>query len=142
MADVDVEVLMCWTRSQFQISVLKSWRRSFEGTSLDTTMLRTLRLRFPKPRNCLGRIDLQTAAEVITIFTVINKVSGFYGILSLFTGNTRPFLNVLISGAQMSGLQMSMYIWSIIGTGVCLWALKQIRDVSNSVIHIDDRNNL
>jgi hypothetical protein len=96
---------------------------------LSTTMVRTLRLRFPKPRNCLGRIDLQTAAEVITIFTVINKVSGFYGILSLFTGNTRPFLNVLISGAQMSGLQMSMYIWSIIGTGVCLWALKQIRDV-------------
>lgn len=43
---------------------------------------------------------------------------------------TRPPLStVLISGAQMSGLQMSMYIWSIIGTGVCLWALKQIRDV-------------
>lgn len=31
----------------------------------------------------------------------------------------------------MSGLQMSMYIWSIGGTGICLWALKQIRDVSH-----------
>ena len=39
------------------------------------------------------------------------------------------FYEVLISGAQISALQMSMYIWSILGTGVCLWALKQIRDV-------------
>jgi len=49
-------------------------------------MARILRLKIPKPRNCLGLIDLQTAAEMITIFTLINKVSGFYGILSLFTG--------------------------------------------------------
>jgi hypothetical protein len=35
----------------------------------------------------------------------------------------------LISGAHISALQMSMYIWSILGTIVCLWALKQIRDV-------------
>jgi hypothetical protein len=50
-------------------------------------MVQTLRIHFPKARTCLGLIDLQTATEVITIFTVINKVSGFYGILSLFTGN-------------------------------------------------------
>jgi hypothetical protein len=43
-------------------------------------------LRVPKPRRCLGLIDLQTAVEVITIFTLINKVSGFYGILSLLAG--------------------------------------------------------
>jgi Inositolphosphorylceramide synthase subunit Kei1 len=49
-------------------------------------MLRSLRLRVPKPRRCLGFVDLQTAVEVITIFTLINKVSGFYGILSLLTG--------------------------------------------------------
>ena len=49
-------------------------------------MARILRMNIPKPRNCLGLIDLQTATEVITIFTLINKVSGFYGILSLFTG--------------------------------------------------------
>ena len=51
-------------------------------------MVRLLRFKFPKARNCLGCIDLQTAAEVITIFTLINKVSGFYGILSIFTGNS------------------------------------------------------
>src|SRR5271170_7707011 len=51
-------------------------------------MSRTLRLKVPKPRSCLGCIDLQTATEVITIFTLINKVSGFYGILSLFTGTS------------------------------------------------------
>lgn len=50
--------------------------------------MQTLRIHFPKARTCLGLIDLQTATEVITIFTLINKVSGFYGILSLFTGNT------------------------------------------------------
>ena len=55
-----------------------------------TTMVRTLRIRLPKARTCLGLIDLQTATEVITIFTLINKVSGFYGILSLFTGTPSP----------------------------------------------------
>jgi inositol phosphorylceramide synthase regulatory subunit len=49
-------------------------------------MARIIRLKFPKARNCLGCIDLQTAAEVITIFTLINKASGFYGILAVFTG--------------------------------------------------------
>ena len=97
-------------------------------------MVQTLRIHFPKARTCLGLIDLQTATEVITIFTLINKVSGFYGILSLFTGNGSPNSRLIIAlGAQMSGLQMSMYIWSIIGTGVCLWALKQIKDVVSLV---------
>ena len=50
-------------------------------------MVRVLTLKVPKLRTCLGCIDLQTATEVITIFTLINKVSGFYGILSVFTGN-------------------------------------------------------
>jgi hypothetical protein len=90
-------------------------------------MVRVFRLKVPKPRNCLGLVDLQTATEVITIFTLINKVSGFYGILALLTGTTCP--PSLISGAHISALQMSMYVWSIFGTIVCLWALKQIRDV-------------
>jgi hypothetical protein len=55
---------------------------------LHMRMSRTLRLKVPKPRSWLGCIDLQTASEVITIFTLINKVSGFYGILSLFTGTS------------------------------------------------------
>jgi inositol phosphorylceramide synthase regulatory subunit len=57
-------------------------------------MVRTLTFKVPKPRNCLGFIDLQTASEVITIFTLINKVSGFYGILSLFTGSIPKVLSV------------------------------------------------
>lgn len=92
-------------------------------------MVRVLTLKVPKLRNCLGCIDLQTASEVITIFTLINKVSGFYGILSLFTGTAIAIVPSLTSGAQISALQMSMYIWSIFGTIVCLWALKQIKDV-------------
>lgn len=54
-----------------------------------------LRFRVPKPGNCLGLIDLQTATEVITIFTLINKVSGFYGILSLFTGIETLFIEMI-----------------------------------------------
>ena len=93
-------------------------------------MVRILRLRFPKPRTCLGFIDLQTAVEVITIFTLVNKVSGFYGILSIFTG-TLPQTGTpgLSSGAEITALQMSMYIWSIFGTIVCLWALNCVRHV-------------
>lgn len=53
-------------------------------------MVRVLTLKVPKLRNCLGCIDLQTATEVITLFTLINKVSGFYGILSVFTGTKPP----------------------------------------------------
>jgi inositol phosphorylceramide synthase regulatory subunit len=99
-------------------------------------MVRVLRFKVPKPRNCLGLIDLQTATEVITIFTLINKVSGFYGILSLFTGVESFSRKRLTLGAEMSPLQMSMYVWSIFGTVVCLWALKQIRNV-RSYIDID-----
>lgn len=64
--------------------------RSVLQLTSTTTMVRTLRIRLPKARSCLGLIDLQTATEVITIFTLINKVSGFYGILSLFTGTPSP----------------------------------------------------
>lgn len=50
-----------------------------------------------------------------------------------YSRSSRVFIIIvlrgLISGAQISALQMSMYIWSILGTGICLWALKQIRDV-------------
>jgi len=96
-------------------------------------MVRVLTLKVPKLRNCLGCIDLQTATEVIAIFTLINKVSGFYGILSLFTGLIPTNCPLLTSGAQISALQMSMYVWSIFGTIVCLWALKQIKDVFLSI---------
>jgi inositol phosphorylceramide synthase regulatory subunit len=92
-------------------------------------MVRVLKLKVPKLRNCLGCIDLQTATELITIFTLINKVSGFYGILSLFTGTIIANFPTLTSGAQISALQMSLYVWSIFGTIICLWALKQIKDV-------------
>jgi Inositolphosphorylceramide synthase subunit Kei1 len=96
-------------------------------------MVRALKLKVPKLRNCLGCIDLKTATEVITIFTLINKVSGFYGILSLLTGTTIAIDPSLTSGAQISALQMSMYVWSIFGTIVCLWALKQIKDVFSGI---------
>lgn len=46
-------------------------------------------------------MTLRTGTELITLTILINKVTGVYGILALFTGY------------HLSGLQLSMYIYSI-----------------------------
>lgn len=59
-------------------------------------------LRMPRPTHFLGLFDLQNGAELILMSALLNKVSGLYGILAIFTG------------AAISGLQLSMYIYSIL----------------------------
>ena len=54
---------------------------------------------FP-PQTFLHKMSLLTGAEIITFLHVINKVSGLYGLLALLTG------------AHLSGLQLSMYLYS------------------------------
>ncbi|KAL7268065.1 hypothetical protein RUND412_009322 [Rhizina undulata] len=58
-------------------------------------------LRIPRPKLFLGYFDLQNGAELVLVSALLNKISGIYGILALFTG------------AAISGLQLSMYIYSI-----------------------------
>ena len=50
----------------------------------------------------LGFISLQTGAEFISLMLVLNKLTGFYGILAIFTGY------------ELSFLQFSTYLYSIL----------------------------
>ncbi|ROT41871.1 DUF1753-domain-containing protein [Sodiomyces alkalinus F11] len=59
-------------------------------------------LRLPRPKTFLGLISLQTGTEAITLALIINKLTGFYGLLAILTGYS------------LSLLQLSMYIYSLI----------------------------
>ncbi|GAB1726579.1 hypothetical protein NU195Hw_g2504t1 [Hortaea werneckii] len=72
-------------------------------------------LRFPRPRAFLHLISLRTATEFITFSLAINKVTGFYGILALFTGY------------HLNPLQLSHYIYSILVLGLICYLSPAIR---------------
>ncbi|KAM5354183.1 hypothetical protein ACJ41O_000833 [Fusarium nematophilum] len=61
----------------------------------------TRSLRVPRPKSLFGFISLQTATEVISLALVFNKVTGVYGLLAILTGY------------QLSLLQLSTYVYSI-----------------------------
>lgn len=58
-------------------------------------------LRLPRPRTFLYLMSLRTGTELSTLALLLNKVSGLYGLLALLTG------------LHLSGLQLSMYIYSV-----------------------------
>ncbi|KAF7560372.1 hypothetical protein G7046_g3788 [Stylonectria norvegica] len=60
-----------------------------------------LYLRVPRPQTLFGCISLQTGTELISLALVFNKVTGVYGLLAILTGY------------QLSLLQLSTYIYSI-----------------------------
>ncbi|KAF4982235.1 hypothetical protein FZEAL_2119 [Fusarium zealandicum] len=62
----------------------------------------TRSLRVPRPKTLLGFIGLQTGTEVISLALVFNKVTGVYGLLAILTGY------------QLSLLQLSTYVYSIV----------------------------
>ncbi|KAI3401400.1 hypothetical protein diail_11484 [Diaporthe ilicicola] len=62
---------------------------------------RGLRLWLPKPKTFLGLMSLQTGTEMISIALLINKVTGFYGLLAILTG------------FSLDAVQLSMYIYSV-----------------------------
>ncbi|KAI7296581.1 hypothetical protein KC315_g18718, partial [Hortaea werneckii] len=72
-------------------------------------------LRFPRPGSFLHLISLRTATEFITFSLAINKVTGFYGILALFTGY------------HLNPLQLSHYIYSILVLGLICYLSPAIR---------------
>ncbi|CAK3876005.1 Inositol phoshorylceramide synthase regulatory subunit kei1 [Lecanosticta acicola] len=72
-------------------------------------------LRFPKPRSLLHFVSLRTATEFINFTLLINKVTGFYGILALFTGY------------HLNPLQLSHYIYSLVILGLIAWLAPSIR---------------
>lgn len=60
-------------------------------------------------------MSLRTGAEIITFLQLINKVSGLYGLLALLTG------------ATLTGLQLSMYLYSFVALLATLYLYRHIR---------------
>ncbi|KAF2265792.1 DUF1753-domain-containing protein [Lojkania enalia] len=69
----------------------------------------------PRPKTFLHTMSLRTGAEIITFLQLINKVSGLYGLLALLTG------------AHLSGLQLSMYLYSFVALLATLYLYRHIR---------------
>ncbi|KAK5094272.1 hypothetical protein LTR70_004164 [Exophiala xenobiotica] len=78
-------------------------------------------LRAPRPQTFLFTLPLSAGASLITLSLVLNKLSGFYGILALLTGY------------HLSSFQLSMYIYSLACLGVILVLSKHIK--TNSPFH-------
>lgn len=74
-----------------------------------------MKLQVPVLSRFLGVIDLRTGVEVIVVFCILNKAAGFFGILALVTG------------AEVTSWQLSMYIYSIILSLFFAWGLQQVR---------------
>lgn len=72
-------------------------------------------LEMPRPQRFLHAMSLRTGAEIITFLQVINKVSGLYGLLALLTG------------AHLSGLQLSMYLYSTVILFATVYLYRNIR---------------
>lgn len=60
-------------------------------------------------------MSLRTGAEIITYLQIINKASGLYGMLALFTG------------AAIDGWQLSMYIYSTLALLATVYLYRHIR---------------
>jgi hypothetical protein len=61
-------------------------------------------------------VSLRTAAEFITFTLLINRVTGLFGILALFTGY------------HLNALQLSSYIYSLVILGLVIWLAPAIRN--------------
>ncbi|KAL9059454.1 MAG: hypothetical protein Q9162_001152 [Coniocarpon cinnabarinum] len=59
-----------------------------------------------KPKKFLGLMSLRTGTQLITLAFLINKLTGLYGLLAIATGY------------EISGVQLSMYIYSLIALGI------------------------
>ena len=63
-------------------------------------------------------MSLRTGTELITLSLLLNKVSGFYGLLALLTG------------LHLSSLQLSMYIYSLVALVITVLLASHIRTQS------------
>ncbi|KAI4206728.1 MAG: hypothetical protein LQ346_000917 [Caloplaca aetnensis] len=78
----------------------------------------TRHVRIPRPQTFLYLMSLRTGTELITLSLLLNKVSGFYGLLALLTG------------LHLSPLQLSMYIYSIVALVITILLSSHIRSQS------------
>ncbi|KAK8211943.1 Inositolphosphorylceramide synthase subunit Kei1-domain-containing protein [Phyllosticta capitalensis] len=69
----------------------------------------------PRPKTFLYAMSLRTGVELIVLTILVNKITGFYGILALATGY------------HVSPLQLSMYIYSIVALFLTVYLAQYIR---------------
>ncbi|POR34739.1 Inositol phoshorylceramide synthase regulatory subunit kei1 [Tolypocladium paradoxum] len=74
-----------------------------------------LYLRTPRPQSLFGLVSLQTGTELISLALVFNKVTGVYGLLAILTGY------------QLSLLQLSTYVYSIAVLALLVYLIPNIR---------------
>ncbi|KAG5960820.1 hypothetical protein E4U58_004510 [Claviceps cyperi] len=72
-------------------------------------------LRAPRPQSLFGLVGLQIGTELISLALVFNKVTGVYGLLAILTGY------------QLSLLQLSTYVYSIGVLGFLVYLIPSIR---------------
>lgn len=60
-------------------------------------------------------MSLRTGVEMISLSMIFNKVTGFFGLLAVLTG------------LQLSPLQLSMYIYSVVALGLLIFLMPHIR---------------
>ncbi|PHH92106.1 hypothetical protein CDD83_8957 [Cordyceps sp. RAO-2017] len=77
--------------------------------------LTRLSLRTPRPQSLLGIVSLQTGTELVAMALVFNKATGVYGLLAILTGY------------QLSLLQLSTYVYSILVLSVLVYLIPHIR---------------
>ncbi|KAI6247960.1 Inositol phosphorylceramide synthase regulatory subunit kei1 [Erysiphe necator] len=75
-------------------------------------------LRIPRPTRFLGVMSLSTGVEMISIFMIFNKLTGFYGLLAILTG------------LRLSSLQITMYIYSCLAIVILAYLIPHIRKQS------------
>ncbi|KAI9717216.1 MAG: hypothetical protein M1828_007409 [Chrysothrix sp. TS-e1954] len=75
-------------------------------------------------RTFLYLMSLRTGTELITLLQAINKLTGFYGLLALFTGY------------ELSSVQLSMYIYSLGALILTLLLAPHIRKGLHSPWHV------
>lgn len=60
-------------------------------------------------------MSLRTGVEMISLSMIFNKITGFFGLLAIF------------AGLQLSPLQLSMYIYSVVALGILVFLMPHIR---------------
>lgn len=62
----------------------------------------------------LGFMDIKVGSQILTLFSLFNKIAGIYGIIAVFQGGTIA--------------QLSLYIYSIATIPIFIWGMKAISD--------------
>lgn len=87
-----------------------------QNTSIMALIQRWLRM--PRQKTFLHFMSLRTGTEMITLTVLFNKVTGFYGLLSILTG------------VNLSPSQLSMYLYSAFALVLSCYLYPHIRKTS------------